>query len=41
MSILGKESMRDKAKIDTEPLLEFPEPYSKFPLTIDFTYGAP
>ena len=24
---------------DTEPLFEFPEPYSKFPLGIYFTYG--
>ena len=25
--------------VDTEPLFEFPEPYSKFPLAIYFTYG--
>ena len=25
--------------IDTEPQFEFPEPYSKFPLAIYFTYG--
>ena len=25
-------------QIDTEPLFEFPEPYSKFPLAIYFTY---
>ena len=26
-------------EIDTEPLFEFPEPYSEFPLAIYFTYG--
>ena len=26
-------------QVDTEPLFEFPEPYSKFPLAIYFTYG--
>ena len=26
-------------KVDTEPIFEFPEPYSKFPLAIYFTYG--
>ena len=25
--------------VDADPLFEFPEPYSKFPLTIYFTYG--
>ena len=25
--------------VDTEPLFEFPDPYSKFPLAIYFTYG--
>ena len=25
--------------IDTEPLFEFPEPHSKFPLAVYFTYG--
>ena len=25
--------------VDTEPLFEFPEPYSKFPLAIYFAYG--
>ncbi|KAI4548100.1 hypothetical protein MG293_000430 [Ovis ammon polii] len=28
------------SKVDTEPLFEFPEPYSKFPLAIYFTYDA-
>ena len=27
-------------QVDTEPLFEFPEPYSKFPLAIYFTYGS-
>ena len=26
-------------QVDTEPLFEFPDTYSKFPLTIYFTYG--
>ena len=26
-------------QVDTEPLFEFPEPHSKFPLAIYFTYG--
>ena len=26
-------------QVDTEPLFEFPEPYSNFPLAIYFTYG--
>ena len=26
-------------QVDTDPLLEFPETYSKFPLVIYFTYG--
>ena len=26
-------------RVDTEPLIEFPEPESKFPLVIYFTYG--
>ena len=26
-------------QVDTEPLFELPEPYSKFPLAIYFTYG--
>ena len=25
--------------VDTEPLFKFPEPYSKFPLAVYFTYG--
>ena len=29
----------EKSQVYTEPLLEFPEPYSKFPLAASFTYG--
>jgi len=34
-----KQLSNNNSKVDTEPLFKFPEPYSKFPLAIYFTYG--
>ena len=32
-------SLVSRGSLDTQPLFEFPEPYSKFPLALYFTYG--
>ena len=38
-TFLPSPSLSHPSRLITEPLFEFPEPYSKFPLAIYFTYG--